>query len=133
MAKYVYPAIFTREYEGGYSIKFPDLEGCYTQGDTIQNCMEMANDVLCFTLYDLEVENKKIPVPSDPLNIEIDKNSFISLVNCDTIEYYNFYDNEMVKKTLNIPSWLNSMAEQSNVNLSQLLQNALHDHLKIAT
>ena len=53
MAKYVYPAIFTKEDEGGYSIIFPDLEGCYTQGDDMQNSLEMANDVLCFTLYDL--------------------------------------------------------------------------------
>lgn len=32
MAKYVYPAIFTLEDEGGYSVFFPDLEGCYTCG-----------------------------------------------------------------------------------------------------
>ena len=59
MAKYIYPAIFTKEDEGGYSIKFPDLEGCYTQGEDIQDGLEMANDVLCFTLYDLEEEKKR--------------------------------------------------------------------------
>lgn len=32
MAKYVYPAIFTPEKGGGYSIAFPDVEGCFTQG-----------------------------------------------------------------------------------------------------
>ena len=29
MAKYAYPAIFTRE-ENGYSVVFPDIDGCYT-------------------------------------------------------------------------------------------------------
>ena len=29
MSKYVYPAIFVKE-ENGYSVSFPDLEGCFT-------------------------------------------------------------------------------------------------------
>lgn len=32
MAKYVYPAVFTQEAEGGYSINFPDLPNCFTVG-----------------------------------------------------------------------------------------------------
>ena len=35
MSKYVYPAIFTSEPDGGYSVYFPDMEGCYTCGDTL--------------------------------------------------------------------------------------------------
>ena len=44
MAKYIYPAIFTPEKDGGYSINFPDLEGCYTYGDDLADGMEMAKD-----------------------------------------------------------------------------------------
>ena len=33
MAKYVYPAVFTEEEDGGYSISFPDIPSCYTQGE----------------------------------------------------------------------------------------------------
>ena len=131
MAKYIYPAIFTKEDEGGYSIKFPDLEGCYTQGEDIQDGLEMANDVLCFTLYDLEEEKKEIPVPSDPLAIKAGEKSFISLVDCDTLEYRKFYHNQAVKKTLTIPAWLNSMAEKEGVNFSQVLQNALKEQLHV--
>ena len=35
MAKYTYPAVFEKEQEGGYSIYFPDIEGCYTQSEDI--------------------------------------------------------------------------------------------------
>lgn len=28
-AKYAYPAIFTPEDDGGFSVRFPDLEGCF--------------------------------------------------------------------------------------------------------
>ena len=30
MAKYVYPAIFTKEKNNAYSVDFPDVENCYT-------------------------------------------------------------------------------------------------------
>ena len=36
MNKYVYPAIFTPE-STGWSIHFPDLEGCYTCGDDLKD------------------------------------------------------------------------------------------------
>ena len=53
MAKYIYPAIFAKEGDF-YTVRFPDLESCYTQGDSLQEAYEMASDVLCLTLYNLE-------------------------------------------------------------------------------
>ena len=131
MAKYAYPAIFTQEDNGMYSINFPDFESCFTQGDNLQDGLEMANDVLCLTLYDLEESNGEIPASSNPLNISVDKNSFVTLVSCDTLEYRKYYDNKAVKKTLTVPAWLNAMAEREGVNFSQVLQSALKDTLHI--
>lgn len=54
MAKYVYPAIFETGENGGYSVFFPDLEGCYTCGDDLKDALFMAEDVLAFVLYDYE-------------------------------------------------------------------------------
>ena len=131
MAKYAYPAIFTQEDNGMYSIKFPDFEACFTQGDNLQDGLEMANDVLCLTLYDQEESNGEIPASSNPLNITVDKNEFVTLVSCDTLEYRKYYDNKAVKKTLTVPVWLNAMAEREGVNFSQVLQSALKDTLHI--
>jgi predicted RNase H-like HicB family nuclease len=33
--KYAYTAIFTEEGDGGYSVRFPDFESCYTCGDDL--------------------------------------------------------------------------------------------------
>ena len=52
MAKYAYPAVFTPEGTRGYSVYFPDLEGCYTCGDDLQDAIMMAEDVLAFYMYD---------------------------------------------------------------------------------
>ena len=63
MAKYLYPAVFTKE-DVGYSVNFPDLKNCFTSGTTLEEAMDMANDVLCLTLYDLEQDGVAIPAAS---------------------------------------------------------------------
>ena len=62
---YVYPAVFTALEDGGYEVVFPDLEGCYTFGDDLQDAIEMAEDVLALTLYDYESDKAVIPKASD--------------------------------------------------------------------
>lgn len=130
MAKYVYPAVFTPE-DGGYVVNFPDFDSCYTEGDTLEEAMKMANDVLCLTLYDMEETGKEIPAPSQIKAVEANGESFVSLVRCDTVEYRKYFDNRAVKKTLTIPNWLNTIAERQGVNFSMILQNALKKELNI--
>ena len=130
MAKYVYPAIFTQG-SNGYSIRFPDFESCYTSAQTLEEGMDMANDVLCLTLYGLEEDGGVIPAASAVRDVQVEGTEFVSLVSCDTIEYRRFYDNKAVKKTLTIPSWLNTMAERQGVNFSMILQSALKQELNI--
>ena len=130
MAKYFYPAVFKRE-EKFYTVSFPDLESCYTQGETIEDAFEMASDILCLTLYDLEEAGEKIPSPSEVSAIKTAEDEFVSLIPCDTVEYRQFYDNRAVKKTLTIPSWLNTMSERAGVNFSAVLQRALKQELHI--
>ena len=131
MTKYLYPAIFTPESNGVYSVNFPDIEGCYTQGDNLQDAYDMAEDVLCLRLYDLEESQSYIPVSSNPANIIADIESFVALFSVDTLEYRKFYDNKAVKKTLTIPSWLNVKAEKAGLNFSQVLQEGLKERLDV--
>lgn len=130
MAKYLFPAVFTKE-SAGFSVDFPDIKNCFTSGETLEEAMEMAQDVLCLTLYGLEQDGKDVPKASAVNDVQHDDKSFVSLVGCDTIAYRRFYDNKAVKKTLTIPSWLNDMAERSGVNFSGVLQEALKAKLNI--
>lgn len=130
MANYIYPAIFKKE-ASRYTVRFPDLESCYTQGDDLQDAYEMASDVLCLTLYNLEEEKKAIPLASDVAAIQTGEDEFVSLVACDTLEYRQYYDNKAVKKTLTLPAWLNTMSEREGINFSAVLQSALKSTLHI--
>lgn len=122
-----YPAIFTLE-DNQYWVKFIDLEGCFSDGDTLAEAMENAKEAMGLYLEDL----KDYPeCTTDFSNIKLDKNQLISFVSIDLEEHKRKYENKSVKKTLSIPAWLNTIAEKEHVNFSQILQKALIDTLQI--
>ena len=126
----VYPAIFTKMNDDGnyYIIDFIDLKNCITEGETIQEAYYMAQDAMGLFLDELV----KFPEPTlDFSNIELKENQFISFVSIDMDYYRKKYNNKSVKKTLSIPSWLDTIAERENINFSQLLQEAIKNKLEI--
>lgn len=130
MKKMFYPSVFNKEEDGRYFVYFPDVEGCNTQGDSIDNAYEMAFDALGLTLSYLKDNNLAIPTPSQPEKIELEDNEVIVIIQFDMLEYLKKHDSKAVKKTLSIPSWLNEEAIKENVNFSQVLQDALQDILR---
>lgn len=131
MAKYIYPAIFETEDEGGYSVSFPDVEGCFTCGDTLEEALAMAKDALSLMLVDIEDEKKAIPEVSDIRSLKLKKKEFATLISADTMLYRQTLNNAAVKKTLSIPAWLNKAAIASGINFSQVLQDALRAQLNM--
>jgi predicted RNase H-like HicB family nuclease len=125
-----YPAIFQPEEEGGFSIYFPDVEGCITQGDSMAESYEMAFDALGNMLSYLEESGKEIPNSSEPQEIQLAKDQFLVVIEFNMLEYKKKNDSRAVKKTLTIPSWLNELAIRQNINFSQVLQEALMSRLK---
>lgn len=130
---YVYPAIFTPEKDGKYSIRFPDIEGCFTCGDTIEDGMMMAKDALALSVYSNYEEKGKAAPESTPIKkIKLVKDEFVTYVVCDTSYYRRQFGTRAVKKTLTIPEWLNEAAMEENINFSQVLQEALKNKLNVS-
>ena len=123
--RYVFPAVFEPSDEGGFVVSVPDIEGCFTEGETLAEAMFMAQDALAMMLVYHEDNNKAIPDPT-PLNgVKASDGSIVSLVLADTDQWRRTFDNKAVKKTLSIPSWLNAKATRAGMNFSQVLQEAL--------
>lgn len=127
--KYAYPAIFTPAKEGGFDVLVPDLPGCRTCGDDLADAIFMAEDAVSMWLWDAENQRETIPPANPPRAVAAPQ--FVSYVRADTDEYRRRNDSRAVKKTLSIPSWLNTRAEQAGVNFSQVLQDALKERLRI--
>ena len=124
--KYVYPAIFEED-DGKIGVSVPDLPGCFTFGDDMAEAILMAEDAMAMMLVEYENEGKTCPVASDISAIKTD--AIVSYVLADTEKWRKQFDNKAVKKTLTIPSWLNSLAEKAGLNFSQVLQEALQAKL----
>lgn len=124
----IYPAIFHSE-DNGYWVEFPDLEGCNTCGDSLDEAMQMAQEALGLYIIGLLEDGQSIPAPSDLRTIHSEDNSIISYVCVDDIKYRR--DTRAVKKTLSIPAWLAAEAEDKNLSLSKILQEALVQRLSV--
>lgn len=127
----LYPAIFSSDGNNGYTVTFPDLIGCVTEGDTLEEAVKMAEDALGIYLYTLSEEGEAFPEATNPINLKCAKDEFINIVTWDEKEYLKKTDNKAIKKTLTIPSWLNYKAEEHKINFSQVLQKALKKELDL--
>ena len=132
MAKYAFPAIFKLDKtEGGFCVFFPDLENVFTQGDNFKNATNMAKDVLCLMLYDMEKKGVSIPKASEHGSVVANPGDIVNLVSCDTKFYKNYFESKSVKVNVTLPLWLKEEGEKKYVNFSQLLQNSVKEYLQI--
>ena len=49
--KFIYPAIFSKTTEGTFEARFPDLECCTATGETLDDCIENANQAAYDWIY----------------------------------------------------------------------------------
>lgn len=79
---YAFPAVFDKgsDPEKGFTVTFPDLSGCITEGIDINEAMYMAEDALRGFLYVMKKDNEKIPCPSDSNSIDVPANGFVSVI-----------------------------------------------------
>lgn len=127
--RYVYPVVFKQE-ENQYSVSVPDLDGCFTFGDSLFEAIELARDAMAMWLCKVEDNNEVLPQASKAEDIKTN-GGFVNFIDVDTQEYRRLNDNRAIKKTLSVPSWLNAKAERAGINFSQVLQDALKIKLNI--
>ena len=60
-----YLALFEPDLKaGGYTVTFPDFDYGVTQGETDEEALEMAHDLLILTIGDYIREGKQLPLPA---------------------------------------------------------------------
>jgi predicted RNase H-like HicB family nuclease/DNA-binding XRE family transcriptional regulator len=77
--KNIYPAIFEKETDG-YVVYFPDLAGCITEGDTIEDAYAYSKEVLALHLDGLE----NAPEPSKIEDLVKSEDNIVMLVEAGT-------------------------------------------------
>ena len=128
----VYGALFEECEEGGYSVSFPDLPGCFTEGDTLSEAISMAKEAACGWIFGEIERGKEIPIATPREKLSDPDDGFINMLLLDMDEYRRKRGDKAIKKTLTIPEWLNTRAMEAGLNFSQVLQEGLKERLNIA-
>lgn len=130
--KYMYYAVFTQE-KDYIDITFPDLKGCITFGDNLEEALYMSKDALEGHLLVLEDEKMNIPKPStyQELQAKLNDNQQLQLINVDTDFIRCREENKAVNKMVTLPKWLVDLGKEKKINFSQVLQQALKNELGV--
>ena len=119
--KTAYPAIIHPENDT-FWVEFPDLEGCFSDGETLADAASNASEALGMYICSLMERNLDVPRPSDVRSIS-SNDGIVTVVATEPLAYRK--STKSVKKTLTIPEWLNIEAEKRHINFSSVLQQAL--------
>lgn len=141
--KVIYPVLFYEESNESYSVFVPDLQrelntNASTCGSNLEEAMTMAEELIAGIILDEMEQNNRIPIGSKieeisfkDLEKDLDmdnwdyKSKFKTYILVDINKYAQRWGKELVKKTVNIPRWINSKAESMKINFSKTLEEAL--------
>ena len=123
----IYPAVFYpfSDGSGGYTVEFPDLPGCITEGRDLEEALEMAEDAASGWVLDELEEGNEIPKASAYVDVKPRENGQVNVILLDMDKYAEQYGKKAVRKNVTIPAWLNTFAEKKKINFSQVLQEAI--------
>ncbi len=136
--KVIYPVLFYEEKENGYSVFVPDLKNVSTCGENLEEAMSMAQELIDSTVLDEMDEKSIIPTASKIENVSFAKlekelnienwnyvSKFKTYISVDLSAYAEKWGKKLVKKTVNIPMWINTKAEEQNINFTTTLEEVL--------
>lgn len=128
--RYSFIAVFHYE-KDGISIEFPDLPGCLPCAKDTEEALYNAREALGLHIFGMEQDGEEIPDPTPLDMIHYKKGSVLVLIEVFMPPVRDRIRNRFVKKTLSLPAWLASKADESGVNCSKIFQNALMDYLGV--
>ena len=126
---YTFSVILDFNEENVINIIFPDFENAITCADIDEDYITVAQDYLALTITDYEDSNKEIPVPL--LYEKLSNGQKLVYINVWMPYHRSKVKEIFIKKTLTIPSWLDILAKNNNINFSSVLVKALKNELDI--
>ncbi|HZK67829.1 MAG TPA: type II toxin-antitoxin system HicB family antitoxin [Chloroflexota bacterium] len=58
--------------EGGYSVTVPALPGCFTQGETVEECVDRAKEAIALHIEGMIADGEPIPQEQHPVILTVE-------------------------------------------------------------
>ena len=126
MTEFVFPAIFHPNDDGSFTITYPDLPGCISEGKNLANAIYMAQDALTQWISYLLSRGKPLPSASRPTELTCADGEFFSYIRAE------IRDNRAVRRTVSLPKWMDDRASAEGLSLSRILQDSLNQRFRNA-
>lgn len=118
-----YPVFIARNGDG-FGVEFPDLQGCVTCAETVEDALSRAKEALegfiCFS----EADGDVLPPPTPLEKLRVPEGAAAVLVNVRMDLVRSQQENASVAKSVTLPAWLNRAAMEAKLSFSRLLQDA---------
>lgn len=103
MSEITYLGVFEPADDGGFSVYFPDLPGCASYGDTLDEAQSNARDALALHLYGMEKDGDPIPTPSatPEINPETERGYVVSQITASPGLIRDEMNNRLVRAKAN--------------------------------
>ena len=119
----MYPAIVTKE-DGVYYVGLVDFDRLEdgninyyaTYSEDLEKVSTAIRESLALYLADLLDMRKEFPEPSKLEDIKLKENQFIQVISVDPVYEAAKVTNVLKKKTVNIPAWLDIVAQEKKIN-----------------
>lgn len=122
---YTYTALLTPDQDGTYYCSVPDLPGCITTGNSLNEAIDMITDAASIWLVGAEDDHDPIPEPTPQEKLDHSERTILTLIRVDSIKYRASIDTHAVRKNVSLPAWMARLADEKGFNCSQILQESL--------
>ena len=127
-----YPIIIHKDKKSDYGVTVPDLPGCFSAGETLDEAIELSREAILLHVEGMIDDNKSIPDASD---IEIIRNKFkdgiIAVVSVDLSELFGKAKRINISVPNRILNKVDRFAKKHGETRSGLLVNAAIEYISV--
>jgi predicted RNase H-like HicB family nuclease len=131
-----YPAVFEETSDNGYSIFFPDVSGCISAGENLEEAIAMAKEALSLHLSEMINDNEDAPVVDLKNAKEAAEGCLLMMIEPNPAIISRRTKEHAVRVNITIPQMLlervDRYAKEANINRSRLIVQALEHQISMA-
>lgn len=130
-----YPAVFEQTKGGEYGVFFPDIPGCISAGDTLEEAIEMSKEALSLHLSEMINDNDECPM-IDLQNAKKEaKDCLLMMIEPNTAIISRRTKDKAVRINITIPQFLlesvDNYVKAAHTNRSRLIAETLQQRLSV--
>lgn len=131
-----YPAVFEETSDNGYSVFFPDVAGCISAGENLEEAIIMAKEALSLHLSEMINDGESVPAINLNNAKEEAEGCLLMMIEPNPAIISRRTKEHAVRVNITIPQMLLERADRyakaANINRSRLIAEALEHQISVA-